>query len=154
MQLQTPARAPRGFTLVELMIVVAIGTILLAIAVPSYMSYMRQTRRIEAKTAVMDLAAREERYLSTNPTGYTAAAANLGYTALPLVVGSGYYQLSVCTPACAPSALAGALSYTVTATPVAGQGQDQDAQCLAFSVDSAGQQYASGSAGAPYCWAN
>jgi type IV pilus assembly protein PilE len=162
MQLRPPARSfrrPGGFTLIELMVVVAIATILFAIAVPSYMTYIRQSRRTEAKTAVLDLAAREERYLSTNPAAYTNVPGNLGYNgAWPLAVGSGYYQVTVCSPACAPSAIATAPSYTVTATPVAGQSQVNDAQCTSFSVDSAGQQYANGTGGAavatPYCWAN
>ncbi|HET7756123.1 MAG TPA: type IV pilin protein [Steroidobacteraceae bacterium] len=152
-------RGERGFTLVELMIVVVIATILLSIAVPSYMSYIRQSRRVEAKTAVLDLASREERFLSTNPAGYTAVAANLGYAALPTVVGSGYYTVSVCTPACAPSALA-APSFTVIATPVAGQSQANDTQCTAFAVDSSGRQFAADATGTytaaaqAFCWAN
>jgi len=162
MQLRPAARSSRpagGFTLIELMVVVAIATILFAISIPSYVTYIRESRRTEAKTAVLDLAGREERYLSTNPTAYTAVPANLGYTGVwPIVVGSGYYQLTVCSPACGPSAIATAPSYTVTATPVAGQSQVNDAQCTSFSVDSAGQQYANGSGGAavatPYCWGN
>ena len=47
---QRPSRAA-GFTLVELMVVVAIATILFAIAVPSYITYVRQSRRTEARTA-------------------------------------------------------------------------------------------------------
>jgi type IV pilus assembly protein PilE len=166
MPLRTAAhssRLARGFTLIELMVVLVIAAILFGIAVPSYMSYIRQSRRTEAKTAVLDLAAREERYLSTNPAAYTNDPAKLGYTgAWPIAVGSGYYQLSVCTvpPAatCAPSAIATPPAYAVTATPVAGQSQVSDAQCTSFSVDSAGQQYADGTGGAavatPYCWAN
>jgi type IV pilus assembly protein PilE len=165
MQLRTAARSSRragGFTLIELMVVVAIATILFAIAVPSYMTYIRQSRRIEAKTAVLDLAGREERFLSTNPAAYTAVPGSLGYTAFGVPIGNGYYSLAVCTvpPAatCPPSAIAAAPAYTVTATPVAGQSQVNDAQCTSFSVDSAGQQYATGSGGAavatPFCWAN
>jgi type IV pilus assembly protein PilE len=159
MQLQHAIRSSRGFTLIELMVVVVIASILLSIAVPSYMSQVRQSRRTEAKTALLDLAGREERFLSTNPAGYTTTAANLGYGALPAVVGSGYYTMSVCSPACAPSAAA-APSYTVIATPVAGLSQANDTQCTAFAVDSAGQQFAADSAGnytvaaQQYCWAN
>ena len=159
MQLQHATRTSRGFSLIELMVVVVIATILLSIAVPSYMSQIRQSRRTEAKTALLDLAGREERFLSTNPTGYTTTGPNLGYAALPAVVGSGYYTVSVCSPACAPSAAA-APSYTVIATPVAGQSQANDTQCTAFAVDSAGQQYAADSAGnytaaaQQYCWGN
>jgi len=159
MHLQHPARHSRGFTLIELMIVVVIATILLSIAIPSYQQQVRQSRRTEAKTAILDLASREERFLSTNPTGYTVVAANLGYGALPTVIGSGYYTVSVCSPACAPSAAA-APSYTVIATPVAGSSQAQDTQCTAFAVDSAGQQYAADGTGAytaaaqQFCWTN
>jgi type IV pilus assembly protein PilE len=159
MHLQYPARHSRGFTLIELMIVVVIATILLSIAIPSYQQQIRQSRRTEAKTAILDLAGREERFLSTNPTGYTIVAANLGYGAFPTVIGSGYYTMTVCSPACAPSAAA-APSYTVIATPVAGSSQAQDTQCTAFAVDSAGQQYAADGTGAytaaaqQFCWTN
>src|SRR5437016_7599183 len=71
-----PTRAA-GFTLVELMVVVAIATILFAIAVPSYITYVRQSRRTEARTAVLDLAGREERFFSTNGAAYTGAANQL-----------------------------------------------------------------------------
>jgi type IV pilus assembly protein PilE len=158
MQLHQAARSSRGFTLVELMVVVVIATMLLAIAVPSYMSQIRQSRRTEARTAILDLAGREERYLSTNPAGYTNVPALLGYPGFGAAnpVASGYYYLSVCSPACAPSLVA-APSYTITALPVAGQSQIKDTQCASFSVDSTGKQFASNSAGADstaYCWAN
>jgi type IV pilus assembly protein PilE len=165
MKLHDTVRRDRGFTLIELMVVVVIATILLSVAIPSYMSQIRQSRRVEAKTALLDLAGREERFFSTNPGGYTNAAANLGYTAFPQVVGTGYYTLNVCIvpaaggAACAPSAAAGP-AYTIIATPVAGQSQAADTQCTAFAVDSVGQQYAADGTGAytaaaqKYCWAN
>src|SRR6201987_6133436 len=80
----TPHAATRcrshGFTLVELMVVVVIATILLSVAVPSYMSQVRQSRRTEAKTAVLDLASREERYFSTNGAIYSTTPTHLGYS--------------------------------------------------------------------------
>jgi type IV pilus assembly protein PilE len=150
-----PHRPLLGFSLIEMMVVVAIATILMAIAVPSYMTYVRQTRRTEARTAVLDLAGREERYFSTSGAAYTTTPANLGYTGLGSSnpIGSGYYYLTVCSPACAPSAVA-APSYSVTATAVAGTSQVADTQCGSFTVDSAGQQYASGTQTAAYCWSN
>ncbi len=161
MQLRTATRSSRprgGFSLIELMIVVAIATILFALAVPSYITYIRQSRRTEAKTALLDLAAREERFLSTNPAAYTAVPGNLGYTGFGAAnpVGNGYYFLTVCSPAalaCAPNPPA-APSFSVLATPVAGQSQAQDLQCTSYSVDSTGQQFATGSQTAVYCWAN
>ena len=59
------ARRSRGFTLIELMIVVAIVTVLAMIAIPSYNSQIRKSRRSEAKTALFDLAGPGERYMST-----------------------------------------------------------------------------------------
>jgi type IV pilus assembly protein PilE len=155
MQLRTaaPSSRPGGFSLIELMVVVAIATILFAVAVPSYMLYVRQSRRTEARTAVLDLAGREERFFSTNGATYTAVPGNLGYTAFGVPIGSGYYSLAVCTPDCLASALP-APSYSVTATPVAGQSQVNDAQCTSFSVNSAGQQFATGNQTAAFCWAN
>ena len=154
---------PAGFTLVELMVVVAIATILFAIAVPSYVSYVRQSRRTEARTAVLDLAGREERFFSTNGASYATTPANLGYTGAgwPVVIGSNYYQVTVCVPANANCTAGLAMpnppaapSYTVVATPVAGQTQVNDTQCTAFAVDSAGQQFATGTGGTAYCWSN
>jgi len=159
MPLQTPARAPRGFTLIELMIVVVIATILLSIAVPSYMNQVRQSRRTEAKTAVLDLASREERYFSTNGAIYSIVTTDLGYPpgAFPANVGpDNYYQITVCSPAanCDPNANPPpAPSYYITATPVAGTSQAADAQCTSFSVDSTGQQFATGTLPPAQCWA-
>jgi type IV pilus assembly protein PilE len=159
MQLRA-AQHSRGFTLIELMVVVVIATILVAIALPSYMTQLRQSRRTEAKTALLDLAGREERYFSTGANGanYSAAGQDLGYAnvAWPQVVGSGYYTVSVCVAAaggapCAPSAAPGPM-YTITATPVATSSQAGDTQCTSFSVDSVGQQYATGTQNAAFCW--
>jgi type IV pilus assembly protein PilE len=156
----TRRSAPPGFSLIELMVVVGIVSILAAIAIPSYMTYVRQSRRVEAKTALLDAAGREERWLSTNPAAYTQAPGNLGYTVFPATVGTGYYTINVCSPACAPSALLGVLTYTVIATPVAALSQNNDTQCTRFAVDSAGQQYAADAtttytaAAQAYCWAN
>jgi len=161
MQLRA-SRRMAGFTLVELMIVVVIATILLSIAVPSYMSQIRQSRRTEAKTALLDLAGREESFFSTNGSLYANTAAALGYTAMPFTTISGYYRVTVsCVAApgaglgCDPNANAPAgPSYYLTATPVAGTSQAADAQCTSFSVDSLGNQFATGTLGAQQCWAN
>jgi len=147
----------RGFTLVELMIVVVIAAILLGIAVPSYMTSIRKSRRADAKTALLELAGREERYLTTNPVGYSTLPADLGYATFVTPVGNGYYTVAVCVTAagaasaCPPSTLAGP-SFLLTATPVAGTSQASDTQCTSFSVDSGGGQFATGSLPATTCW--
>jgi type IV pilus assembly protein PilE len=161
---QRPATGrSRGFTLIELMVVVVIATILLSIAIPSYMSQVRQSRRTEAKTAVLDLAGREERYFSTNGAIYSITPADLGYIgAFPAnVAPDNYYQITVCkadvaaaTPACDPNPNAPpGPSYYITATPVAGTSQAADTQCASFSVDSTGQQFSTGTLTSQQCWA-
>lgn len=135
-----------GFTLIELMIVVAIVGLLSAIALPSYRNQVLRSHRIDAKTALLDLASRQERYFTTNNT-YTVSTANLGYVgALPLSVpnaATATYSLSVVVP----TNLQG---YTATATPVGGQASDT---CGTYSIDNLGTQANSGNTTATAtCW--
>ena len=156
MELRTP-RFSRGMTLIELMIVVVIATILLSIAVPSYMDQVRRSRRTEARTALLDLAGREERFMSTNGANYSQTAADLGYagfgTANPL--GSGYYYLTVASCAtgatCGPNGVPGP-SFALTATPMPGTPQANDSRCQSFTVDSVGSQFATPAANTVECW--
>lgn len=67
----------RGFTLIEMMIVVAIVGILAAVAYPSYDEYVKRGNRTEGQAFLSDVAARQERYFSQNNT-YVTANANLG----------------------------------------------------------------------------
>ena len=123
----------RGFTLIEMMIVVAVIGILSAIAIPSYMSYIQKSRRVDAKNAVLDLAGREERYFSIN-NAYTNDGAALGFSALPLDVnssGSSYYSLNVTITTTPPG-------FVATATPTGAQ--TNDAACYAFRVNQLGVQ--------------
>ena len=94
-----------GFTLVELMIVVVIIAILASIAVPAYNSSVRKSRRTEAKTAISDFAAREERIYGTQNV-YSNDPGVLGYTAAggswPVSTGT-YYQIE--TPVVQPAVL-------------------------------------------------
>ena len=139
-----------GFTLIELMVTVAVATILVTLAVTSYSSQVRQSRRTDARTAVLDLASREERYMSTM-SAYTTTATNLGYTgAFPQIVGSGYYTLKVTvTPANAATTPVTPASFLVTATTTGTQ--TKDTQCQTFSVDNTGNQT---SAPGTTCWTN
>jgi type IV pilus assembly protein PilE len=139
----------RGFSLIELMVVVAIGAILVSIAVASYKTQVQKSHRTEARSALLDLAAREERYFSTN-NKYTNAAASLNYlTFTP--VGNGYYNVAInpiaAVPGNVPPTPAG---YTITATAIGIQASDTS--CLTFTVDQTGAQTSTGSAPAATCW--
>jgi type IV pilus assembly protein PilE len=141
-----------GFTLVELMVVVAIAAILVSIATAGYQSQVRKSRRTEARTALLDLAAREERWYSTN-NAYTNAPANLGYATFT-PVGSGYYNVAVATTAANPAAVPPTQAgYTITATATGLQVGDTG--CRTFTVDQTGTQTALDSGGAnttATCW--
>ncbi len=146
-----------GFTLIELMVTIVIGAILLAIAVPSYQNQIRKSRRTEAKNALLDLAAREERFFST-ANAYTNDPASLGYPAGGFAssapIGSGYYYLTVTVtaadPTTSPPTQAG-YSLTATATGV----QVKDTNCASFNVNQTGKQSSLNSSSADStatCW--
>jgi type IV pilus assembly protein PilE len=128
-----------GFTLVELMVVVLIGSILMAIAIPSYIDKVRKSRRTEAKTALLDLAGREERFFNTNNT-YSATPSDLGYGAgaapLSMNVGNGYYKVTVAFTAPVGNSPG---TYTITAVPITAD-QLKDTPCQSFTLTSAGVQ--------------
>lgn len=129
-----PTRAD-GFTLIELMITVVVATILIAIAIPSYKSEIEKSRRTDAKTAVLDLAAREQRFYSLQ-NSFTTSFSNLGYasgTPTSVTVGSGYYTVSLSTTT--PTG-----GFTVTATATGSQ--TADTACQTFTVDNTGLQKA------------
>jgi type IV pilus assembly protein PilE len=127
----------RGFTLIELMITVVVASILATIAIPAYTNQIRKSRRTDARTALLDLASREERYFST-ANKYSAVATDLGYAAWPASVGGNYYNIS--TPRVQDATAARPAGFTLTAVPVAGNGQDHDTQCTTFIVDGTGMQ--------------
>jgi type IV pilus assembly protein PilE len=146
MKMRTQRAAPSaGFTLVELMVSIVVATILITIAVPSYTNQIRKSRRTDARAAVLDLAQREERYMSTNGA-YTTSPLNLGYggATFPVTLADNYYTLTVAVTAATATTPA---AYTITATAI--NTQAKDTSCATFSVDSKGNQT---STTATTCW--
>jgi type IV pilus assembly protein PilE len=145
-----------GFTLIELMVVVVILAIVIAIAVPSYLSEVQKSRRTEARTAVLDLASREEKYFST-ANSYSTDPTQLGYAAVgsgasfPQSTGS-YYQINVQVPN--PNWAGTGPSYLITASPPTTSQQYKDTACFDFMVDQTGNQTATAQSGAAdnACW--
>ena len=68
----------KGFTLIELMIVVAIIGILAAIAIPNFLNYQCKSKQSEAKQSLGTLAKNEEAYFAEHDT-YTTSTGNLGF---------------------------------------------------------------------------
>ncbi len=135
----------KGFTLIELMIVVAVVGILAAIAYPSYTDSVRKARRPDAKTALLDLAAREERYFSTN-NAYTATPAALGYSgAWPASIPSTaqyFYAVTVTMP--------DPTTFSINAVP---QGDQASDSCGTYTITQTGNQTNSNNAtSSSQCW--
>ena len=118
----------RGFTLIELMVTTAIVAILMAIAVPSYALFMKQSRRGSAESALMDIAQREQQYL-IDARAYAPDIVTLfgNPNAIPVDVSS-YYNIQICQTAagaCNPPGGAPP-TFAVIATPIAGSPQAGD----------------------------
>jgi type IV pilus assembly protein PilE len=125
-----------GFTLVELMITVAVLAILAAIAWPSYQEYVRKSRRAEAQAFLMAVAARQQQFL-VDTRGYTASLTDIGVPTPTNVTAT--YDIALAAPAGNPPA------FSVTATPKAGQVGER---CGTLSIDQIGTKTAATSG----CW--
>lgn len=121
------ARA-RGFTLVELMIVVVIIAILAAIAIPAYGRYAYRARRVDGQELLLRIANAQERFYATN--NHYGALTELGY-ADPALSEKGYYSVAM-VPAAASTA---AQAFTATANRAGAQLNDV---CGALTIDNAG----------------
>ena len=122
-----------GFTLIELMVAVAVVAILAAIAYPSYTGQIVKTRRSAGAACLMEQAQFMERYYSTN-MGYAGAV--LPDTACTKDLGD-HYSFEF-------SAGPDATSYTLSAIPQ-GQQESRDSQCGTLSINERGTKAASGS---------
>jgi type IV pilus assembly protein PilE len=125
----------RGFTLIEVMIVVVIVGVLFGIALPGYQNSMEKGRRSDARSALLDAANRQEQYMLDRGT-YTADMEDLGYSEDPAVSQDGHY--SVAAAACDGGSIA--RCFTLTATPRSDSPQADDTRCTKFELGSDGSK--------------
>ena len=142
--------------MVELMVALAIVGILAAVAVPAYNAQVRKSRRTDARTALLDLAGREEKLNSTMSI-YSTDFTDLGWTATGpwMTVGSGNYEVNVTVGAPPVPGSGMPYTYMLTARPKAGSDQLNDTTCQKFTLDSLGTQTSYDSGGAittTTCW--
>lgn len=133
-----------GFSLIELMIVVAILAIVAALAYPSYKDQIRKTRRSEATQMLMEVAAQQERFF-TNNNRYAADMTELGYGNANQLTEKGFYSVST-------SATNAPIGFSATAVPQ--NDQANDAYCDEFSIDNVGNKDAGDSSADAIrnCW--
>ena len=143
-----------GFSLIELMVVIAIVGILAALAYPAYTEYVIRTKRSVATSELTQVAARQEQYYLDNKR-YASDLTALGYPADPYFVDENsnrhaanqtgvIYQIDV-------SQDDGVTTYDLTATPKNAQAT-QDTTCATFGLDNRGNKTETGTGSVSDCW--
>jgi type IV pilus assembly protein PilE len=118
----------RGFTLIELMITVAVIGILAAVAYPSYLDQVRKARRADAQAILLNIAARQQQML-LDTRAYVATTSGLNISVPSSVQNA--YTISITVGAGAVP------SFSATATPLGSQSADK---CSVLSVDQTGSK--------------
>jgi type IV pilus assembly protein PilE len=122
------ARAPRGFSLIELMVALAVVAILASVAFPSYLAYVRTSSRTEAQSLITDAATRQQQWL-VDRRAYATTMTQLGVS-VPADLAS-KYTFAIATADGPPP------TYTFTATAIGDQTKDK---CPAMTIDNTGNR--------------
>ena len=129
----------QGFTLIELVITIAIIGIIASLAYPSYQNSVMKSRRTDATSALLKLQMDQEKHRANNPT-YATSVTGGGATGLGWdsdISENGYYTVTT------ENTLDG---FAATATAVTGKSQANDTDCLTITIDQ------DGATGNPVCW--
>lgn len=133
-----------GFTLIEIMIVVAIAGILAALAWPSYQDGVRRSNRAEAKTELMDLAQRLQKCYTTygvynDPPGASICAAWNTVNGSYITRGKGFYRITI-APLPAPATPENSFELTATAILAPQTKDDLVNGCNELTLDNTGRK--------------
>ncbi|MDE1947339.1 MAG: type IV pilin protein [Burkholderiales bacterium] len=141
-----PSKRVRGFTLIELMITVAVVGILAAIALPSYLKSVARSNRSAAESYMLEVSSMQQRYMLDGHV-FAPDMGTLGATAPNNVASS--YTISTAAVAGPPP------GFTVTATPIGSQ-VNNDSDCGILVIDQTGatfyQTSLNDAAGLASCW--
>jgi type IV pilus assembly protein PilE len=133
----------KGFTLIELMIVIVVIGILAAIALPAYQDYVTRAKRADAKTALLAVQLAEEKWRANN-SSYTPLMTNLGYPGNTAQNSpDNNYKVTVTNTT--------ATTYTITAVPQGSQAT-RDTECANFIINQNNTTTVSGTGAATTCW--
>lgn len=158
----TYRRSSRGFTLIEIMITVAIIGILAAVAMPSYTSYIARAKRADARTQLLQAAQFMQRFYAANDSYSTDRGSNsvLGSgVGMPDNLrkspsdGTALYQLNTSiTTSGNYTATVSASAYTLTMAPISGRNMASD-PCGMFTLTSSGVRGVTGATKSrDECW--
>jgi len=142
----------QGFTLIELMITVAIIGILSAIALPSYSEHVKKGKRTEAKVELLRIAQMQESYFVQNLSYAKDLTTGTGGLGLGTSVKSetDLYNISLSATkddntACTGLSGSACTKFTLTATPDSSESQAGDTLCTGFRIDNIARKFATGS---------
>lgn len=127
-----------AFTLIELLIILAIAGILAAIALPAYQRYLYTGRRADAMNTLLQIQMAQAKYRASHPV-YAASLSAIGFSGTSI---QGYYSIVLNAPT-PPE------TYSVTATPTGSQAGDPT--CTAFALNQDGPDMAN-TPNATACW--
>ena len=144
-------RAPRGFTVTELLTALVVIAVLAAVAIPMWRTHLLRVRRAEARDALVALQAAQDRFFGRNARYATAAQLTARAPEgldLSATTAHGLYAITLETSA-------DGLGFMATARAIPRAGQDADERCAVFTIDHVGQMSAadaSGTDSSEDCW--
>ena len=138
--MNTSMKSVQGFTLIEIMIAVAIIAIISGFAYPSYVKHVQRAKRVDAQTAVLEAAQRQEAYYLRN-NSYAKDLTQLEYNSTS---SEGLYNLALsATPSgCTGNHTTVCTGFQITATPVTTKPQAKDSDCQSLKINQLGTKSA------------